>query len=226
MNFIKKIKNRSRNFYRLILLGDKFLPEAKRWFLEQSDNSLRLDYDLNENSVVFDVGGYEGSWAAEIYEKFKCNIFIFEPVPEFSKNIEQKFLGNKQVHVYSYGLGNKNNQLLITMGDDNSSFYIHSSKNTISAEVRGFSHELLSGLGVETIDLLKINIEGGEYDLLEHMIDNETISLVKNLQVQFHNFVPNAIKRRNDIRRKLGLTHKETWCYEFVWENWVLNPQL
>ena len=194
MKLIKKVKNRLRNYYRLIFLGDKFLPEANRWFLEQSDNSLRIDYDLNEKSVVFDVGGYEGSWAAEVYEKFKCNIFIFEPVPEFSKNIEQKFLGNKQVHVYSYGLGNKNDQLLITMGDDNSSFYIPSSKNTISAEVRELTHKLLSGLGVESIDLLKVNIEGGEYDLLEHMIENETISLVKNLQVQFHNFVPNAIK--------------------------------
>ena len=144
-------------------------------------------------------------------------------MPEFSKNIEQKFLGNKQVHVYSYGLGNKNDQLLITMGDDNSSFYIPSSKNTISAEVRELTHKLLSGLGVESIDLLKVNIEGGEYDLLEHMIENETISLVKNLQVQFHNFVPNAIKRRNGIRQQLRFTHKETWCYEFIWENWVLN---
>ena len=55
------------------------------------------------------------------------------------------------------------------------------------------------------------------------MIENGTINKVDNLQVQFHNFVPKAIRKRNAIRAKLSLTHHETWCYEFVWENWKKN---
>jgi FkbM family methyltransferase len=204
-----------------VFLGDKFLPEVKRWFLEQADGCLRLDYPLDKRSVVFDVGGYEGSWASEIYQKFESNIFIFEPVPDFANDIKTRFYSNKKVQVLTYGLSDKNEKLSISLGGDNSSFYINSKSKTVSAEIREFSHELLSSLGVKKIDLMKINIEGGEYDLLEHMINNGTIKHVKNLQIQFHNFVPNAIERRTKIRNQLNLSHQETWCYEFVWENWT-----
>lgn len=223
MTLINKIRNKIRNYYRWVIFGDKFLPEVKRWRKEQSDGNLRLDYELDKNSIVFDVGGYEGSWASEIYQKFESSIFIFEPVPEFAEDIKRKFIGNNKIQVLAYGLSDKNDKLLITLGGDNSSFYINSKSSTISAEIREFSNELLASLGVEKIDLMKINIEGGEYDLLENMINNGTIKLVKNLQVQFHNFVPNAINRRNKIRQQLGFSHQETWCYEFVWENWVLR---
>ncbi|MDP1766802.1 MAG: FkbM family methyltransferase [Methylotenera sp.] len=223
MTIINKIRNKIRNYYRWVFLGDKFLPEVKRWRKEQSNGNLRLDYELDKSSIVFDVGGYEGSWASEVYQKFKSNIFIFEPVPEFAEDIKRKFIGNNKIQVLAYGLSDKNDKLSISLGGDNSSFYINSKNSTISAEIREFSYELLTLLGVETIDLMKINIEGGEYDLLEHMIDNGTIKLIKNLQIQFHNFVPNATARRSKIRQKLNLSHQETWCYEFVWENWLLN---
>ena len=45
-----------------------------------------------------------------------------------------------------------------------------------------------------------------------------------NIQVQFHDFViENAEERVNNIRKALSLTHVQTWCYEFVWENWELR---
>lgn len=220
---MNKIKNRIRNYYRWVFLGDRFLPEIKRWFKEQSSEEIRLDYDLDDKSIIFDVGGYEGSWASEIFKKFKSNIFIFEPVPAFADDIKKKFIDNNKIKVLSYGLSDKNDRLLISLGGDNSSFYLKARSNMVDAEVQEFSRELLLSLGVHKIDLMKINIEGGEYDLLEHMIDNGSINLVKNLQVQFHNFVPNAIDRREKIRRRLSLTHHETWCYEFVWESWTLK---
>ncbi len=223
MTLLDKIKNKLRNYCRWVFLGDRFLPEVKRWFLEQADGSLRLDYSLDKNSVVFDVGGYEGSWASDIYQKFESNIFIFEPVPDFANDIKTRFCNNKKVQVLAYGLSDKNEKLSISLGGDNSSFYINSKSKVVSAEICEFSDELLTSLGVKQIDLMKINIEGGEYDLLEHMIKNNTIKLVKNIQIQFHNFVPNAIERRNKLRLQLALTHQETWCYEFVWENWKLK---
>ena len=35
---------------------------------------LRLDYNLNENSVVFDLGGYEVQWASDIFSKYLSSI--------------------------------------------------------------------------------------------------------------------------------------------------------
>lgn len=35
----------------------------QRWRKENGDYTHRVNYDLNEDSIVFDVGGYKGEWA-------------------------------------------------------------------------------------------------------------------------------------------------------------------
>lgn len=48
-------------FYKVYILRDEFTIEVVRWFQDQGDKTLRLNYsDLNENSIVFDIGGYLG----------------------------------------------------------------------------------------------------------------------------------------------------------------------
>jgi len=63
-------------------------------------------------------------------------------------------------------------------------------------------------------------IEGGEYDLLEHLIKTKYIKRIKNLQVQFHDFVDQAQERMDNIQKELSKTHQLTYQYLFVWENW------
>ena len=43
------------------------------------------------------------------------------------------------------------------------------------------------------------------------------------LQIQFHNFIPNAEKLREDIREDFSKTHHLTYDYYFIWENWERN---
>ena len=44
-------------------------PELNLWIKHQGDKTHRLNYDLNEHSLVFDIGGYEGQWANDIFSK-------------------------------------------------------------------------------------------------------------------------------------------------------------
>ena len=67
---------------------------------------------------------------------------------------------------------------------------------------------------------MKINIEGAEYDLLDHLIETGFIANIINLQIQFHEFVPNAKERMENIQKRLEKTHALTYQHEFVWENW------
>lgn len=200
MSLYKRIVGRLRNYYRLIVLGDKFVLDIRRWFSDNGDKTLRLDYKLAKDCIVFDVGGYEGAWAEQISAKFSCKIFVFEPVLEFANAIQAKFADNTNINVCFFGLSNKNEELTISLPGDGSRFYVTGSDGVTKATVRKFDFDLLRELGVSRIDLMKINIEAGEYDLLDLMIENKTIGLVKNLQIQFHNFVPNAIECRDIIR--------------------------
>lgn len=44
----------------------------------------------------------------------------------------------------------------------------------------------MAGKYIDDIGLMKINIEGGEYELLERMIELGIINKVKDIQIQFH----------------------------------------
>jgi hypothetical protein len=44
-----------------------------------------------------------------------------------------------------------------------------------------------------------------------------------NIQVQFHDYTPDAAERMKKIQRALKKTHRTTYSFEFVWENWELK---
>ena len=123
--------------------------------------------------------------------------------------------------VLNYGLADKNGELLLSNRLDGSSFINpnHSQKDGIKCVISDFS-SVLNELDITSIDLMKINIEGGEFPLMEHIISCGKQAIVKQYQIQFHNFVEKAVDRRTKISCALSETHVRTWCYTFVWENW------
>jgi FkbM family methyltransferase len=193
-----------------------------QWQKADGDNTYRLSYEeLNEDSVVFDLGGYKGEWTGQIFSMFGCCIFVFEPVSTFFHQIRERFKRNKKINVFSFGLGNKNIQQTIYLHAEASSVH---RKNGVPEIITIKNFEsFLQENNINKIDLLKINIEGGEYDLLEFLIEKNLIRKIKNIQVQFHNFVPDAVRRMANIQQALSATHTPTYQYKFIWENWKLK---
>ncbi len=199
---------------------------CKPWFRDKGDQTLRLDYQLDSNSVVVDLGGYEGQWAADIFCKYGSTVWIFEPYQLYFENIVKKFSHNPKVKVFNYGLSKSNEELTLYIKDNSSSVFSKSpdeeKSNTANIKLIKAS-DFLNQNNVSKIDLLKINIEGGEYDLLEHLIETNFVRHIDNIQVQFHDFVENADARMKKIQGHLKETHYTTYQYEFVWENWKLK---
>lgn len=195
--------------------------EFDRWLSDSGDSTHRLNYDLNENSFVFDLGGFRGDWSENIAQKYNSNIYIFEPVFEFFDKISERFKNNSKVKVFNFGLGPIDESLDISVSTDESSIF-----NTEGIKEKIQLKNVISFLetnNIQNVDLIKINIEGGEYDLIESLIKNNKIKLFKNIQVQFHRFIPNCFERRKLIREELEKTHTLTYDYEFLWENWQLK---
>lgn len=196
-------------------------PQAKRvipWFRDNGDKTHRLNYDLNQNSLVLDLGGYEGQWASDIFGMYRCEIHVFEPVPQYAQGIRQRFARNQKIHVHQFGLSNKDAEVEMRMAADSSSVFQTGGKKIMVMLVDVVS--FLQKAGIMYIDLMKINIEGGEYDLLNHLITSGFSSRIRNIQVQFHDFVPEAASRMKQIQEALSHSHRLTYQYEFVWENW------
>lgn len=211
---------------KLAKIINKIFPsqQAKRvkpWVTINGDKTLRLDYDLNASSLVFDLGGYEGQWSSDIFSKYQCNILVFEPFRPFALNIRNRFYKNEKIRVFDFGLGKADEKInLYSNKDASSSFKQEGDVHEI--EIKNATNFIREN-HITQIDLMKVNIEGGEYDLLEELISSGLIIAVKNIQVQFHDFVPDALYRMKKIHSALLKTHSLSYQYEFVWENWVLN---
>jgi len=205
----------------------KFIPKSgfektvAKFKEDNRKHDLMLNYDLNENSLVFDVGGYKGQGASDLFSMYLPTIYIFEPRAEYTQAIEKRFKKNNKIKVFNFGLSNKKSDNYIYFNDDGSTLFL---KNSQKEKVKMESiSDFIKNNNINKIDLLKLNIEGGEYEVLDDLINLGLLNIITNLQIQFHNFLPNAKKRMFEIQNKLGKTHHITYQYEFVMENWQLN---
>ncbi len=159
-------------------------------------------------------------FADAIYNLYSCNVYLFEPVKSFYDLCEKRFANNPKIKCFSFGLLDSDGEFFISNEDNGASIVKNNTdENSENVQVRQFVATTES-LVINHIDLLKINIEGGEFFVLPHIISQKFIQNIRYLQIQFHDFIPNAIEMRDQIRKDLLSTHKENWNYTFVWESW------
>jgi FkbM family methyltransferase len=193
--------------------------ELGRWFTDRGDYTHNITYDLNENSIIMDLGGYTGIWAQQMIVKYNPNVYIVEPVPSFYDGMVSKFENNPKVKLLNVGVGIEDRDGIIYMGGDGTSSNLIN-ENGINVKFNTID-TILNNFGLEYADLIQINIEGDEYPLLENMILTGSINKFKNIQIQFHLGVENDVDRRNKIREHLILNgFKINFDYPFVWESW------
>lgn len=177
--------------------------------LWQSQNleHLRYEYDLSPDDVVIDVGAYRGEWASKIYRRYQCQLILVEPGP-WSNSFEHGEVINKAAATYD------------GMMNFGGGYYYTSAYETPAYRYECFDiNSLLSKYN--EIALIKINIEGGEYPLLNHIIDHGYHQRVRDFQVQFHQIEGEDYERwYAEIEAKLMKTHHPLWRYRMCWESW------
>lgn len=191
----------------------------KQWRVDDADKQLRLSYDLSPESQVLDLGDFEGQWASDIFAKYLCAVAVFEPVKDYAERIRNRFAKNNKISVFQYGLGASNRKTHIHLAADGSSLFRNTgqSEEIVIVDVRDWIEQR----GIPQIDLMKVNIEGGEYELLDRLIDTHLVELFSNIQVQFHPIAPTSALAVQRLRIELMKTHRPTYQYDFVWENWT-----
>ena len=79
--FVNKLSNKIESNISTTNVRPELIPYSrlKNWYEDNGDATLRLDYDLDEHSLGFDLEGYEGKWSAQIFCRYASTVFIFEP---------------------------------------------------------------------------------------------------------------------------------------------------
>jgi len=202
------------------------IESLNRWFADKGDYTHNINYKLNNDSIVIDLGGYYGLWVDEILKKNNThipNIILVEPVPEFYNHLVKKYENYEKIKVMNVGVStdkNEVNKTLYVSSDGTSTNFKINVKSEIQIKTLPID-KILSDNNINEVDLLQINIEGDEYGLMEYMIESNMINKFKNIQIQFHLGIENDKERRNEIQKNLILKgFKNKFDYPFVWESW------
>lgn len=171
---------------------------------------------LAYSPLVWDVGAFEGRWSREILDRYPtADLHLFEPVPLYAA-----MLPKEGVWIHPYGLSDADGQATITVAGDRSSTYEMGYSGTSEGIVL---RDILEELGDQTVHVLKLNVEGAEYPILERLTQANRLHQIHTLLIQFHTFIPNFGERYLAIKKAMLKTHTLTWRTPFVWERWDLR---
>jgi FkbM family methyltransferase len=176
-----------------------------------------------------DIGAYTGEWAQDIIDKYNPTVYAFEPNPNIFKQLLQRAGDNPKLHPLEFGLGDQTASADISMKGLGSSIFAHQGRdddaNWKTVQIKAVD-EVWKNMNFTDVDLVKINIEGAEFPLLEKMIESELLTSVRCFMIQFHEWHPKAYSRRKKIRQALSKTHRLDWDYHFIWEKWTRHDNV
>lgn len=184
---------------------------------------------LQPGSIALDVGAYHGDWAARVHQMYRARIYAFEPDPPSIAYLGRRFATEPDIECLPYGLGGEDAWLPMVQRGMGSTLY---AVDTGGGEDRGETEDrvevqvrdvvgVLDELGHAEVDIIKLNIEGAEYALLERLISAGRLHQIRVYTIQFHEWHEGAHRRRRRIQRELAKTHDKVWDYPFVWEQWI-----
>ncbi|MEL1240153.1 FkbM family methyltransferase [Flavobacterium flavipallidum] len=148
----------------------------------------------NQTPKIIDCGANIGM--SILYFKFRypnCSIVAFEPNPRafdlLKKNIEQNKLD--KIELYNLALSDTTEEIDFYTGNDNeillaSTLKERGGQNNIKIQ----AHKLSSYLN-DTVDLIKVDIEGSENQLLIDLVSSGKINNSKKYIIEYHHKINN-----------------------------------
>lgn len=193
-------------------------------FYRANGNELLYELPVRTGSLVIDAGGYEGEWTAKMIARYGCRSEIFEPFPMYAQKLQDLFTKNQLVRVHAAGIGGSSRTATFSFAANGTSEFldVRDADFALDApviDVARFFEELQG----EQIACLKLNIEGGEYEVLERLLDENLVTRCDSLLIQFHCGPVDYKQRLKNIEARLQATHLREWSYPMVWEKWVLT---
>jgi FkbM family methyltransferase len=196
------------------------MTEQEKWERDNGDFTKILDYPLDENSQVIELGGYIGEWLEKITKKYNPKVLVVEPVPTFYNNLLAKFSNNPKLVFENSGISTQHKKINLHVRGSATSESIKVSDSIIQVDTFPIDYYLQKHK-IETIDLAQINIECEEFPLLLNWIESDVLNKIKFLQVQFHTFCEDYQERYLKIHDGLiNRGFKIRYRYGFVWESW------
>jgi len=157
---------------------------------------------INKDSICYCVGcGEDISFDLGLIDFFGCDVFAFDPTPRSIKYVKTAAGQNQKYHFFDVGLWDKEDRLKFFVPKDpahvsHSLLNLQKTDDYIYVDVKRLSRQMQE-LGHEKIDLLKIDIEGAEYKVIDTIIEDKIdIKILCVEYDEYFNRLDNNYKQR------------------------------
>lgn len=192
------------------------LSPHERFILRGGDEFLH--HNRSEVSTAV-IGAFKGK-STSTWAESSRQVVALEPVPEFFALLQDRFRENPNIKLLNCALAAEAGEMSISLsGDKSAPAGLAEDASKLSSSEAMDARDFIEEYG--PFSLMEINIEGGEYAVLERLLQTGAILKIETLLIQFHNIAPNSQFLVDRIRDELSLTHRLRWSYEWVWEEWV-----
>lgn len=187
-----------------------------------------IDY-VKPKSIVYSFGiGQDISFDLTMIERFDVDVYAFDPTPISKEWLKQQTLPEK-FHFFDFGLADYDGFAeFFPFAPDDPTAHDFSILNPSKAETRMIKcpvykiKTIMSKLGHQKVDILKIDIEGSEYGVIKDIL-NQDIEIMQ-LLVEFHHRFENiglqateeAIKALNQKGYRIFDVDPEGQEYSFI----------
>ena len=207
---------------RLMLETHSYSPHLRRFMRAVGANpGLVVDFGVDASSIVVEVGAYLGDWTERSLAARRAHLRLRTESCRAAPDAES-FRRSANVVILDYGLGLRDEDAVLSRNGPGSSLTRLSPYDSVTVPIRDIA-VAFGDLGLEHIDVLHMNIEGGEYDALEHLAEKGWFPRIGVFVVQFHEWIPKAHRRRRALQRQLRRTHTKLWDYPWVFEAWQFS---
>jgi FkbM family methyltransferase len=154
----------------------------KEFFVEGIYNSLNID-NLN---VVIDIGANVGLFTKYMLYKNAKKVFCYEPNKSAFDCLSKNYQNNSSVFLNNLAVSTNNDKLRLYL-DVNNTLVSSAKRNTSDFyDVDSITlKQILTQHNLEKVDLIKIDIEGMEYELIAHMED-DVFDKVNSFIIEYH----------------------------------------
>ncbi|HTD66100.1 MAG TPA: FkbM family methyltransferase [Candidatus Limnocylindria bacterium] len=141
---------------------------------------------LTNRSVVVDAGAHRGEFSAEVIEKFGCQCHLIEANPNLAEKLSVP--GAASITIAALGAADGRATFHVRDNPESGSLTSSSADRATAVDVETISlPKFMERIGVDAIDLLKLDIEGAEFDLVALTPEN-VWRRISQITVEFHDF--------------------------------------
>jgi len=184
---------------------DCFYNNYREMFYED----IYAPFDLKDMKTVIDIGANAGLFSLYMLNNNCECVYAIEPTSKAFGQLKKNLSKYKKAKLHNIAIYNKKGKMDITFTDSNSTISGFNLENIEAGmyDERNNSEEVevdtlcnfIKENDIANIDLIKIDVEGAEYDIIDSLSD-DNILLSKNYLIEYH-----GADNKNTHNRLLGI---------------------